>query len=182
MRARAVGSNMWRSYRILMIERLLNMKSYCVYWSRFHWLEDSNQLVWTFTKSGQFNFRSFYTYLSKKEPIESRFPYWQILKVNAPLGVAFFAWEASRECILTTDRLKRRGKILVNWCYLCKKAEETCNQLLLWCPVAHSLWHLAYGLLDINWVIASTVKDELWAWKGVINQEKVLSLILLAVF
>lgn len=35
--------------------------------------------------------------------------------------VALFAWEASRESILTIDKLMTRGHIMVNKCYLCMK-------------------------------------------------------------
>lgn len=43
-----------------------------------------------------------------------RIPYRQIWKVKVPPQVSFFAWEASGECILTTDKLRMRGKVLVN--------------------------------------------------------------------
>lgn len=46
-------------------------------------------------------------------------------------------WEVSKECILTINHLRKREKILVNVCYFCKKAEESCNHVLLQCPVAY---------------------------------------------
>lgn len=48
--------------------------------------------------------------------------------------------------------------------------------------IAHTLWPLAYGLLGVKWVKASTLKDELWAWIGLTKQKKCLGLILVAIF
>lgn len=78
--------------------------------------------------------------------------------------IVFFAWEAARECILTIDKLMRMGHTMDNGCYLCKEVVESCNHLLLRWPVKYSIWHMVYRLLDINWVIVGTVKDEFWAW------------------
>lgn len=55
----------------------------------------------------------------------SKFPFRQIWKGNAPPKVVFFAWEANKGCILTIDKLFRRGMIMVNGCYLCKGVAET---------------------------------------------------------
>lgn len=55
--------------------------------------------------------------------------------------------------------------MLVNACYLCKKAEESCDHLLLWCSMAFSLWMLTYKTLGIDWVMVGSVKEELLAWK-----------------
>lgn len=49
---------------------------------------------------------------------------------------AFLLWKFNQE-----------GKILVNCCYLCKWDTELHNHILLWCPFAHRLWSLVYGLL-----------------------------------
>lgn len=80
-----------------------------------------------------------------------------------PPRVAFFAWEACWEKILTTDKLRARGLIIVNGCLLCLNAEESCNHLLLWCHIAYRLWCMIYSLLGIEWVVAGSVRDEIWA-------------------
>lgn len=41
-------------------------------------------------------------------------------KGTAKNGRFFFAWEACREYILTINMLKRRGKCMVNRCFMCK--------------------------------------------------------------
>lgn len=51
---------------------------------------------------------------------------------------------------LTIDNLRNRGKILVNVCYLCKRDEETCKHIVLWCPEVYKLWILVYGVLGIS--------------------------------
>lgn len=79
--------------------------------------------------------------------------------MKAPHRVVFFAWEGGRKCILTIDKLKRR-RILVNWCCLCKRAEETCNYILLGCLVAYNLWSMAYGIIGYQWVMVGTIRDD----------------------
>lgn len=70
---------------------------------------------------------------------------------------------------------------MVNRCFMCKMNAESCNHLLLWCPVVYSLWSLICGLLGIKWVMAGSVKDELWAWARLCKKKKQLMLIPLTV-
>lgn len=63
---------------------------------------------------------------------------------------------------------------MVNCCCLRKRAEETCNHILLWFSIVCSLWSMAFGIMGYNWVIASTLEEETWAWKGNDESEKVL--------
>lgn len=81
-------------------------------------------------------------YLAKKEPI----PFQQIWKVKTHLRIAFFTCETGRACIFTFGKLMRRRKTIVNYCFLCKRVEENCDYILLWCPLAYSLWSMAYEL------------------------------------
>lgn len=71
---------------------------------------------------------------------------------------------------------------MVKQCCLCKRAEDSCNHVLLWCPIAHSLWTMAYGILGFNWIMAGILRSELWAWKGLTEQKKYLGLIPLRIF
>lgn len=106
----------------------------------------------------------------------------QIWKTKVPPRITFFAWEACRECILTIDKLKVKGLCIPNKCYLCMKAEESCNHVLLWCPVAFELWSLIYNLLDINWAVAGSVREELQAQDGVHFDRKLSKMISLTIF
>lgn len=77
-------------------------------------------------KSGKFSVKSYYSQLTRTDLVQlQNFPMRQIWKTKAPPRIAFFAWEACRECILTTDKLKATGMFIPNRCYLCKKAEES---------------------------------------------------------
>lgn len=100
---------------------------------------------------------------------------------KATLRVPLFLWEAARECTLTLDKLVRRGNVLVNRYYSCKRDAESCNHIFLWYPFLFQLWNLAYGLLGLNYLVAGLIKEEIGAWKG-IHGEKRLGLIPLASF
>lgn len=68
---------------------------------------------------------------------------------------------------------------MVNRCY--KKAVESCNYILLWCPVAYELWTIVYSLLRTNWVMSGSVKEELWTWKGLCTKRQFVKFILLTI-
>lgn len=92
------------------------------------------------------------------------FPWKMVWRSLAPYRVAVFAWELANEAILTGDNLRRRRKIYVNWCFLCKGDEESVNHLMLHCPVASELWNLVFGLMNLSWVMRRSVKDLLLTW------------------
>lgn len=71
---------------------------------------------------------------------------------------------------------------MVNGRYQCERAAETCNHILLWCLVVYDLWTMMYDLLGIKWLIAGSVREELWAWKGLCNKKKLVKLIPLTIF
>ena len=49
------------------------------------------------------------------------------------LKVGFFTWEAVWGKVLTLDQLKRRGRPLASWYYLCENEEESIDHLLVQC-------------------------------------------------
>ena len=55
-------------------------------------------------------------------------------------GWLFFMWIASHGQILTLDNLMLCGRPLANRCCLCCCNVESVDHLLLYCPIAHSLW------------------------------------------
>ena len=51
-----------------------------------------------------------------------------------------FLWIAVHGRIHTLDNLMLRGLSLANWCCMCCCNEESVDNLLLHCPIAHLLW------------------------------------------
>jgi hypothetical protein len=60
-------------------------------------------------------------------------PWKSIWKSKAPPRVAFFVWTAALGRILTTDNLRRRRMIVLDYCWLCKSNGESISHLLLHC-------------------------------------------------
>lgn len=71
---------------------------------------------------------------------------------------------------------------MVNGCYLCKQNAETCSHIVLWCLVVYKLWTMVYNLFGIKWVIVGSVREDLWAWKGLCKKRTQLKLIPLTIF
>lgn len=65
----------------------------------------------------------------------------------------------------------RRDCIGVNRCYLCKQAAESCSHLLEWWLMTSNLWSIVYNLIRISWIIAGSVKEEIWAWENLCKQQ-----------
>ena len=87
-----------------------------------------------------------------------------IWKVKVPKRVAFFMWTAAHGQILTLDNLMLSGRLLANRCCLCCNNVESVDHLLLFCPIAHSLWMYLIRLFGIEWVMPGSVVDLLFCW------------------
>lgn len=66
-----------------------------------------------------------------------------------PSRVDFFVWSAALGNILTTDNLRKRRCVVLDWCYLCKKNGEFVDHLLLHCEVTRVLWDEIFLRVDI---------------------------------
>jgi len=44
---------------------------------------------------------------------------------KVPSRVAFFSWTVALGKILSIDNLWKRGMLILDWCYMCKKCRET---------------------------------------------------------
>ena len=73
-------------------------------------------------------------------------------------------WTAAHGQILTLDNLMLRGCPLANRCCLCCCNAESMNHLLLFCPIAHSLWIYMLWLFGIDQVMSGSVVDLLFCW------------------
>ena len=58
--------------------------------------------------------------------------------------------------LLTFDPLKRMGKALANWCFLCEEEEEIVDHLLLHCTRDRILWELFIAIVGLSWVPPTT--------------------------
>jgi hypothetical protein len=62
-------------------------------------------------------------------------------------------WTVVLRKILTCDSLRKRHLIMMDWCGMCKKSEETIDYLLPHYEVARALWVLIYRLFGLEWII-----------------------------
>ncbi|RVW41267.1 putative ribonuclease H protein [Vitis vinifera] len=118
---------------------------------------EEDSISWKGGKSGRYKVKMAYSGLVN--PSDIVFPEKSIWVNSVPTKVAFFAWEASWEKVLTLDRLQRRGWHLPNCCFLCGCAEESVNHILIHCIVVRALWELVLGLVGVKWVFPETVKE-----------------------
>uniref|UniRef100_A0A2N9IT43 Reverse transcriptase zinc-binding domain-containing protein n=1 Tax=Fagus sylvatica TaxID=28930 RepID=A0A2N9IT43_FAGSY len=92
-------------------------------------------------------------------------PWKRIWKTGAPPRVAFFVWAAAAlGRILTTDNLRRRHVIVLDWCCMCKESGESISHLLMHCSAAREVWLFIFNIFGIQWVMPSGVLDLLSCW------------------
>lgn len=48
--------------------------------------------------------------------------------------------------------------LLLQWCIICRRDEETIDHLLLHCPMALLLWHQLFSIVGMDWVVHSCVQ------------------------
>ena len=93
-------------------------------------------------------------------------PWKSIWRSKAPPRVAFFVWTAALGRILTTDNLRRRRVIVLDYCWLCKRNGESIPHLLLHCSYARELWNFFLNIFGISWVMPFGIVDFLSCWGG----------------
>ena len=121
-----------------------------------------DRVCWKPARNRGFEVRGFY--LSFYPPTILSFPWKMIWKSKVHPRVAFFSWSASLGKILTTDNLRKRRVLVLDWCYMCKKCGESVDHLLLHCPIACELWLLVFCLFGIHWVMPQKVIELFESW------------------
>jgi hypothetical protein len=121
-----------------------------------------DMLVWSLSKRGHFEVKSFYKVLASQEG--SLFSWKSIRRVKASSRVSFFVWIAALGKILMHENLRRRNIVAVEWCCICKKSGKSINYLLLHCDVARDLWNYLLILFGVEWVMPRRVLDLLTSW------------------
>jgi hypothetical protein len=61
--------------------------------------------------------------------------------------------------------LRKRHVIVVEWCCMCNKMEESVDHLLLHCEIASALWNYMFSSIELAWVMHSRVVDLFACWK-----------------
>ena len=125
---------------------------------------EEDSVLWKGGGSDSFRIRGAYNLVAAPNTLV--FPGKNIWVDMVPSKVAFFAWEATWEKILTLDRLQVRGWQLPNCCFLCGCEEENVNHILLHCTVVRSLCEIAFALFGVQWVFPERVKEALFCWQG----------------
>ena len=128
-------------------------------------LRVSDTLCWNPSRRGIFEVRSYYFVLIQPHP-EENFPWKYVWRAKVPPRVAFFTWTAALGKILTTENLRKRRVIILDWCCMCKSSRESTDHLLLHCPVAWELWSMVWILFGTLWVMPRSVVDLLTCWMG----------------
>lgn len=52
--------------------------------------------------------------------------------------------------ILSTDNLRKRDIIVMDWLFMCKQSGENVDYLLLHCPIAFEMWSMVFCLFGIH--------------------------------
>ena len=128
-------------------------------------------VCWTPSSREVFELCSVYCALI--QPSSYVFPWRSVWQAKAPSRVAFFLWTASLGKILTTDNLRKRGIIIMDWCCMYKESGESVNHLFIHCPVASDLWTMYFNLFGVSWVMPKGVVDLLSCWNGHFGRSEV---------
>ena len=117
-------------------------------YSSIVWGLGPDKVCWKPARSKCFEVRGFY--LSFYPPTLLSYPWRMIWQLKVSPRIAFFSWSTSLGKILTTDNLRKRRVLVLDWCYMCKSCGESLDHLLFHCPIACELWSLVFCLFGIH--------------------------------
>uniref|UniRef100_A0A2N9JAL9 Reverse transcriptase domain-containing protein n=1 Tax=Fagus sylvatica TaxID=28930 RepID=A0A2N9JAL9_FAGSY len=121
-----------------------------------------DKMCWCGAQEKGFQVKSFYKAMLPQTAAVG--PWRNIWKPKVPTRVAFFVWTAALDRILTTDNLRRRWVIIMDWCCMCKNSGESSSHLLLHCSVAWELWNFILNLFGLQWVMPRDVRELIACW------------------
>ncbi len=123
---------------------------------------EADVMCWNPSSHKLFEVKSFYAML---HPVSTKvFPWKKVWKSKAPSKVSFFLWTAAMGKILTTENLRKRRLVVIDWCCMCKRDGESVAHLLLQCPIASDLWGLVFSMFGVDWVMPRDVMELLFCW------------------
>ena len=80
-------------------------------------------------------------------------------------GMDQLCWKPSAIGVFNyTDNLRKRIVVVLDWCCMCKKDEDSIDHLLLHCHVARELWNMVFSLFGVHWVMLCHAVDLLASW------------------
>jgi hypothetical protein len=123
-----------------------------------------DSMWWQPSTKGIFEVRSYYSVLVQSSG--TYFPWKRVWNSKVPSRVALFIWTAALGRILTTDNLRRRRILILDWCCMCQSDGESVNHLLLHCRVAQELWNMILNMFGVSWVMPRNVVDLFSCWSG----------------
>jgi hypothetical protein len=80
--------------------------------------------------------------------------------------IDMFVWTVAQKGVLSEENLKKKGWAGPTRCPLCCQEEETTNHLLVACPFASEVWHLALGLGALTSILPQEVQLLLSNWQA----------------
>jgi len=105
-------------------------------------------LRWGNSMKGTFTTKEAY-YLMDSQNRGDRNLDWKIIwENNWWPKVSIFVWLASKNKILTWDRIQKKGFEGPSRCYLCNNVDETRDHLLVGCPYTEKLWTITKRLFN----------------------------------
>ena len=109
-----------------------------------------DKLVWTPSPTQGFQVKSYYRIL---RGVVNFFLGKASGKSGSHHGWAFFSWCAALGRILIADNLRKRGTILMEWCYICKNHGENTNCLFLYCTAVWEVCSMIFVLFAVYCVL-----------------------------
>lgn len=110
---------------------------------------------------------SYYGVLRGRNECSSRFPWKCIWKTRVSFRVAFFTSSvALGKIFLTTDNLRKRAILIIDWYCMYKYNGESVDHLLLHCPFARELYGILFCLVGLSWVGPQSILALLDSWRG----------------
>ena len=85
--------------------------------------------------------------------------------IKFPIRLLFFTWLAAHGKILTIENLCRRQIWVLDRCFMCKRAGESMDHLMIHCEYARELWSMIFCLFGIVWVMPRKVSGLLDCWR-----------------
>eukprot|EP00253_Pinus_taeda_P031278 PITA_31278 len=121
-------------------------------------------LRWGNSMKGTFTTKEAYYLMDSQNRGDENVEWKTIWEANWWLKVTIFIWLATKNKILTWDRIQKKGFNGPSRCYLCNNDTETRDHLLVRCPYTEKLWLLAKRLFKKPGTNSREFNDLIFNW------------------